>query len=352
MMAPIFGAVSCSGEVDSRPSSLSSTFPTETLHATETMSIGTVSGTPEETLDRVSSGFLDQDGKIFISHGVDSHVREYGVDGSFRSSIGRKGQGPGEFWLLQWIAAFGSDSIVAYDGGESRISIFGKDGGFGRSLEILGAGLAGQQPTSMLVMDDRYVVMTISTGITHVTLADVGEVLRDSVVVVKVDTRNEEEAVELSRVPNMWWRKLPSTTSYEIRALSTGPFAIVAMGDSMILQASNDDPSIEILEHDGTLRGEWRFSDIPFVEDSEESTGLGRRFFDQILVSNEDEVWIAETFVDDENLRRWHRLDSEGQQNATMMLPASLRVWQISDRTVLGRLRDSFGVEYVKLYRY
>jgi hypothetical protein len=68
------------------------------------------------------------DGGLLVLDGSSSTIRIFNADGSHRLSIGRSGQGPGEFRWLQHVALIEPDTIVAYDGEQYRVTRFLTDG--------------------------------------------------------------------------------------------------------------------------------------------------------------------------------------------------------------------------------
>ncbi len=80
------------------------------------------------------------DGRIIVTQSQDNHIRVFGADGSSLATLGRPGEGPGEFSRLTRIGWIG-DSIWALDPGLGRITIFDPDTGLVRSFGSPGGGL-------------------------------------------------------------------------------------------------------------------------------------------------------------------------------------------------------------------
>ena len=77
-----------------------------------------------------------QDGTLVVANAGSSELRFFGADGHFLRSIGRDGDGPGEFRYLghHWIIA--GDTIVVWDRSVSRLQHFGPDGAIVRSMSM------------------------------------------------------------------------------------------------------------------------------------------------------------------------------------------------------------------------
>jgi hypothetical protein len=75
------------------------------------------------------------DGKYLVAgaHGQD-RILVFDADGTMLQVIGRRGQGPGEFWTVTGVGVLPGDSIIAYQPG--RISVFDPAGRFVRTAAL------------------------------------------------------------------------------------------------------------------------------------------------------------------------------------------------------------------------
>lgn len=83
-----------------------------------------------EDLDRMD------DGRLVVLNRGSHELLLFGRDGEFLQSIGRLGEGPGEFMDPIELDFFGGDSIVVWDWELGRLSLFGPDGSQGRSVML------------------------------------------------------------------------------------------------------------------------------------------------------------------------------------------------------------------------
>jgi hypothetical protein len=95
---------------------------------TPTLSIGVMEGEDAYMLFRVSSAARLSDGSVAIANGGTREVRIYGADGRHMRTIGREGDGPGEFRSVSQVLASSGDTLVVWDGTAYRISRFDRDG--------------------------------------------------------------------------------------------------------------------------------------------------------------------------------------------------------------------------------
>lgn len=77
---------------------------------------------PESALFRNPRGLaLDAAGNVYLSDFDADHIKVFGPDGKFKTTLGRKGQGPGEFWSPSSIEISG-DRLVVWEVMNRRFS--------------------------------------------------------------------------------------------------------------------------------------------------------------------------------------------------------------------------------------
>ena len=72
---------------------------------------------------------IDAQGRIYVADAGAEHLKVFGPDGKFVRTIGRKGQGPGEFQGPEFVE-IGSSRIFVWEAMNRRISIFDAEGKF------------------------------------------------------------------------------------------------------------------------------------------------------------------------------------------------------------------------------
>jgi len=88
-----------------------------------------------EPFHLIASMAFDSDSTFVLGEMAMTRLRRYSVDGEFLRSIGRPGQGPGEFGAMNDIVVH-RDSLVVWDSRWRRISWFGPDDEFARSVRL------------------------------------------------------------------------------------------------------------------------------------------------------------------------------------------------------------------------
>lgn len=101
-----------------------------------TLQIGALEGPEDYQFTEIVGVTRLGDGRIVVADRGSSQLKVFGPEGDFRNRIGRQGEGPGEFRRLDYVGAFGGDSLVTFDSALRRVQLFGPDGGFARSYPV------------------------------------------------------------------------------------------------------------------------------------------------------------------------------------------------------------------------
>jgi hypothetical protein len=100
------------------------------------LEIGSVSGQQEYQFDDLVGAVRLGDGRIVVADRGASELRFFAPDGAFSSTVGREGEGPGEFRRLDYLGAFQSDSLATFDSALMRVQVFSPMGEFVRTIPV------------------------------------------------------------------------------------------------------------------------------------------------------------------------------------------------------------------------
>ncbi len=106
--------------------------------------LGRVEGGPEE-FGAIRSLLADEDRNLYVADNLAQEIRVFAPDGTHLRTIGRRGQGPGEFGELYSLAWLGEE-LIALDPGNARLAILSRQGAWIRSMQ--GLGITG--PASLI----------------------------------------------------------------------------------------------------------------------------------------------------------------------------------------------------------
>lgn len=102
-------------------------YPEKSVAFEEELSIG---GEAYEMLSQPTSVIVDKNGRIFIADSQDQAIKIFEPNGEFIRSIGRKGEGPGEFSFLGYLTFLPDEKLLVMDSMAMRLSLFDSEGDF------------------------------------------------------------------------------------------------------------------------------------------------------------------------------------------------------------------------------
>ncbi|HSQ79002.1 MAG TPA: NHL repeat-containing protein [Candidatus Bathyarchaeia archaeon] len=88
----------------------------------------------------------DKDGNVYVLDSANARVQKFGPDGQYLATIGRKGQGPGEFVMPDAIAFDKDGNLVVADSGQARIHVIIGGGKDVRSIVVTEERISGVRP--------------------------------------------------------------------------------------------------------------------------------------------------------------------------------------------------------------
>jgi hypothetical protein len=197
---------------------------------------------------RVRDALLYDD-LIIVGSSVPMAVRVFDLDGKLVGEIGRDGEGPGEFRVLASLFRWSTDSVVVWDPGLRRLTIFHKAGGFGRMIQS--EAVAARSPLN------PWRVVMLSGGAYLVVYRDGRSnrhqgFSRDSVFVRVFDAAGRATA-DIGRVAgDEWYRgkgSIVAPFSYRFRSASVGDLYYIGDGRS---------PYLDEYERNGKIRRRLR----------------------------------------------------------------------------------------------
>jgi hypothetical protein len=89
-----------------------------------------------QDLLRVAGADMLSDGRLLVFNGNPAEIRVYSPQGEFTGTIGRPGQGPGEFELPVALRVLAGDTIAAFDIVRRRLTLFTSDGRIAAELAL------------------------------------------------------------------------------------------------------------------------------------------------------------------------------------------------------------------------
>ncbi len=121
------------------------------------VSIGELDGPGEYLFGRIFSIAADDDLNVYVFDHQGQHVRVYDSLGTYVETLGRQGEGPGEFSRAEAIALLPDGRLVVRDPGNQRVEVFGPEPGQTEQWGYLVGGLYSRSPLYTDVNGRTYV---------------------------------------------------------------------------------------------------------------------------------------------------------------------------------------------------
>ena len=100
------------------------------------VSIGTPEAVPDFQFHKVEDATRLADGRIAVANGGSMELLVFDATGQYLASWGGQGEGPGEFAGLNRVRPWATDSLIAADPEQGRISVFDLEGNHGWTVAL------------------------------------------------------------------------------------------------------------------------------------------------------------------------------------------------------------------------
>jgi hypothetical protein len=115
------------------------------------LEIGLLEGAEDYQLFRVRGAVRMSDGRIAVLNAGTQEVRFFGDDGQHLTTVGRRGEGPGEFVSPLGLWRLPGDSLLTWDTRTRRLTVLGPDGALARTVP---SGSGAANPTVVALFRD------------------------------------------------------------------------------------------------------------------------------------------------------------------------------------------------------
>lgn len=345
------------------------------------LEIGVQDGPPEYTFSRVADVAVGEDRSIIVSDAAAREVRVFSADGTYQGTVGRRGEGPGEFQATPMFADLSGDTLFTFDARARRVSAFLTTGQLlaETSLRTDDFGFI----TSALRLDDGSYVSQSNWVAPERAMAVYDLRLElDSVVVEHfgpaasvVDTLrllgDQYRARSVAGLEGGRFLTRQMTTPYS-------PRAVVAVDGSRLIAGRSDDFALEWIHptegldmvvrvsgvqhpatadelrarEEATLREDFGDQEIPpeirraFIEYLPERLPA----FRDVVVSDRGAVWVSLTEFDLSEGLDWLVFSDTGELLGLVHTPPDFRLGAVRDDVVAGFVLDDLDVPYIHRY--
>ncbi|HLM69738.1 MAG TPA: 6-bladed beta-propeller, partial [Longimicrobium sp.] len=116
---------------------------------------------PQATFTAVTALDVDSRGRVYVGDWYRQQVTVLGPDGSLVRTLGKRGDGPGEFRAIRGVQILSGDSLLVYDPTSARVTVYAADAARPAYTTNLRTGLAGPAPFYLwrTAANDGYVAL-------------------------------------------------------------------------------------------------------------------------------------------------------------------------------------------------
>jgi hypothetical protein len=336
------------------------------LAATPVFDLGAASGSVEYELDGIRGGLILPDGSIVVVNGGTNQLRFYDAAGRHVRSIGKKGEGPGEFSYLELAGRVAGDSLLAWDRDRLRFTVFDAEGRTGRTARAEGERIASTVQAGV-VSNGHMVAMRRDLMGAAADPSNVASVRPNATVVtIRSDgalgtTLGSFPDAELSRY------------NRAVAPLVFGRGLRVAARGDLIAVANTDAYSIRIYSSAGRLQRIVRqqrqpqpISDADYLRAKPpipptSRSPLGPAYeqmkkpstypaFEALLLDSVGNLWVQDFARTWDTSLVWQVFDIAGRLIGRITVPSTHKLLDATPTRAMFRVTDALDVQHVRVY--
>ncbi len=339
------------------------------LADTPMLRIGEVEGATEYLFARVADTRMVDDSVLLIADGGSNELRFFDLSGRFLYSVGRSGEGPGEFEYLVSLPDCYSDSIVAADIND-RLSIFTKAGEFVRVVQSYSSPQRQVSPYQFACGAEG---LTVVNGWGSAMTDPQLDFFR-SFSHVYIGSLSDGAQIDLGEfIASERWGTVGGSRPHPF-----GRQTRLAVAGGKVYVGTSESHEIMVYNPDGALQRLIRWEGDELTLSSEVSNAyfeseiqrarpgarpaMRREFADmtlpgtrpaysELLVDAAGNLWVREFNPMRDATQRWLVFDETGVWLGRITFPPRHRVTEILGDRSVGVETDDLGVETVVVYR-
>ena len=343
------------------------------LSTVPVLSIGVIEGPEALMFSNVKSAAWNADGNLVIADFGSGQIRTFSSEGELMRTVGRQGEGPGEFLALSGAWPGVDGDVVAMDERLRRITEFGPSGEVVRVSRLEGVADAG-----MLRPRGPGGTRSVFSSITTAAQLSDGATIRPPVLFV----RHRLDGTMLDTVAQVpGYASTAKNVNGNLQVLfvplSSGPTA-TATGDGIAI-TGGDLYEVRFFDTNGSLSRIIRLSESPPAladhhmdawlnamagenADADTKRRTRERYegvslpatlpaYTDLVVADRGDLWARRYSLLGAATARWDVFGADGRYEGRVDLQATLRVMAVTDSQLLGIDRDALGVERVQVWK-
>jgi hypothetical protein len=348
-----------------------------TIDSVPVVSIGEEEGEEPYLFDDVADGIIVGDGRIVVADGGSGELRVFDSAGTYLTALGRRGAGPMEFDPSSRPRFHTSAStLLVTDQSAFRFHVLGADLQFRETRRFT---LYPEMPRPYMqgVADNGDLLVQVFANGGAIRGAP-GEVFNTTFHLLRYDSVGamRDTILSLPMRPRLFHEHQGLVRAISLPLWAEPLFAID--GDRVIVVAGNA-PALELHALDGGLlsqvvwdRTQVRASDLWDEYKRQSAVAMtGQRdsaryadfhgkalplpeyapLYSSVKVDPAGRIWLERFRMPLDSTRSWDVLDRDGKLLGSAESPRGVTVLRFTGDKMLGRHRDSLGVERVQLFR-
>jgi hypothetical protein len=305
------------------------------------------------------------DGTLFLADRGEAIVHVFGPTGDYRTAIGGKGEGPGEFLSASAPKLYNGELFVL-DGQQRRVSVFdAQEFSYLRSHPVgsSGSGISGFPMIAYPLPEDQFLVIQNSIQRDGETFYmryvpsiynSEGDTVAAQIVKLRqnpMHTVQSDNSIRLTSLPFMGETHVGFTSSNEI---------VSGYSDRFLFHLiSLDGDTLRSIYHNVTPPPLDRSAMLANIEDETIRKDIGsmdipetRLVYDSIFTDNDNRFWV-EMLTENDDINRWWILAESGEKLAEFDRPASSRIMAVKNSYVYFlEIDEETGLQDVVKYRF
>lgn len=316
-------------------------------------------------LSGVSDIAVDSRGMVYVNDWQEDGIISLNADLTLERTIGRRGEGPGEFNRASSIQVLAGDSLLVWDSDLQRTSVFPPESDERALVRPLGTDRRSSR-TLRLTRSSGHIAMSsmpyMASG------SDVGAVRTAVIRHVREEGGQVVDEVLLEH---------PADELLVLRAegmVSVGghPFGRRSfeelLGDDRMVQARSDAMEVRIIDLDGRVEPPISYQVEPTDVTRQELDRAADELTDDfagalregapydwpiltgLSIDEQDRIWLG-IRGSDLSIREWAAFTADGTHLMSAALPAGFEVHAVRGGRIIGVSEDELGVPRVMAYR-
>lgn len=305
------------------------------------------------------------DGTVVVGDNQANTVRFFSPTGRLLKNVGRHGGGPGEYQLVQLVGHCGTDSLLIFDGANSRLTFLTRTGA------LIGTRPLKSPPRNIGCNRTRTVTETAES---RLSIPD-EEIPHRGYLMLGVRTFGDSITRPLREIPGGERQRFKSSDGPR----PLGKKTVVAVGSDRIYVATGDSAIIRAFDFRGTELPAVRLgfreiriqrADVQSYLDflvrrnpSKSAEGIRNTYWEleypfafplvgEIRVDVDDRLWVEEYRRPWVTTSKWTVVARDGSIIGSVSLPDGFRLAEVGVDYLLGSWRDDDDVDHVRAYRF